>query len=308
MMDVRGRLSAPDLAERLDRLGFAPEDHADLLAAVKAVLDDDGDLAAITTLTSRLLPIIGVLHGREGDPFDGPEGRSKRHGQGVLAMLALVVTVDEVQDFHRRRGISDELSWRALSDLGQQVRVHRLTFGGFGIHTQGWLCVAWSGALYWLGRLQFNLHRQAAGVGEFGAATESDTWALSTHIPRTGALTPESVDDSFTQAGAFFAEHFSDFPVTTFHCDSWLLDPELAAALSSESNMARFQHRWRLYGEGRTADADALFFTFAVRGAVDLDTLPQDTTLQRAIVARLRDGGHWCVWEGRAPLPAAKEL
>lgn len=308
MVDVRGRLTAPDLADRLDRLGFRPDDREDLLAVAASVLTDDDDLAAVTTLTDRIVPIVGVLEGRETEPFDCPEGRSERHGQGVLAMLALVVTSYEVQDFHRSRGISDELSWRALSDLGQQVWVHRLTFGVFGLHTQGWLSTAWSGILYWLGRLQFNLHREAGVDGAPPQPRARDRWMLSTHIPRTGRLTPESVDASFVEAIAFFGEHFGEYPITGFHCDSWLLDPELAAALSPESNMAQFQQRWRLYGEGRHADADALFFTFAVRGEVDLETLPQDTTLQRAIVNRLRSGGHWCVWEGRAPLPPAKDL
>lgn len=301
MVDVRGRLTAPDLADRLDRLGFRPEDRAAALSAVESVLSHDQDLAAVRTLADRLVTIIGVLEGRTTEPFDCPEGHSERHGQGVLAMVALIATVGEVQAFHRSRGISDELSWRALADLGQQVYVHRLTFGAFGLHTQGWLAMAWSGVLYWLGRLQFNLHHEPGAVGESG------TWMLSTHIPRTGRLTPESVDDSFARASEFFAEHFGEYAVTAFHCHSWLLDPELAAALSPQSNMAQFQHRWRLYGEGHTADTDALFFTFAVRGAVDLETLPQDTTLQRVIVSRLRRGGHWCVWEGKAPLPPAKD-
>ncbi len=62
--------------------------------------------------------------------------------------------------------------------------------------------------------------------------------------------------------------------------------------------MARFQGLWRLRDDGRPADADALFFTFNRRGDVDLDTLPQDTTLQRLIVKRLRAGEHWRIYSG----------
>ena len=38
-----------------------------------------------------------------------------------------------------------------------------------------------------------------------------------------------------------------------------------------------------------------MFFTFVfgVPAADDLDALPQETTLQRALVRHLRDGKHW---------------
>ena len=295
MVDVRSRLSAPDLDWRLSLLGFRDDDRADLLAAAATVLASNEQLREVSRLTERLLPIIGVIERAYDDPFDCDPGGTDVLGMGVLAMLALVATVDEVRDFHRSRGVCDELSWRALSDLGQQTYVHRLTYGSFGLHTEGWLSVAWSGALYWLGRLQFNLH------------CENGEWMISTHIPRTGPLTPAGVDASFEQATRFFAEHFGDYPTTGFFCASWLLDPELAAALSPHSNMARFQRRWSLFGEGMQADADALFFTFARRGDVDLDTLPQQTSLQRAIVGRLRSGGHWSSWKGRVPLPTKED-
>jgi hypothetical protein len=170
--------------------------------------------------------------------------------------------------------------------------VHRQTFGDFGLHTYGWMRIAWSGALYWLGRLQFNLQR------------DQGEWVVSTHIPATGPLTPAAADDSFRQARDFFARHFPDFPTNDFHCSSWLLDPELAAALPADSNMAKFQRRWRLYGEPMRGDDDVVFFTFFRRGDVDLATLPQRTTLQRVIVDRLHTGGHWNVWQGRFPQSA----
>ena len=239
-----------------------------------------------------------------GDPWDGSlpwpwrsEGTDSAYGAGVLELLALVVTVDEVRAYHASRGIGGDDSWRALSDLGQQVFVHRLTYGAFGLHTHDWLRVAWSGALYWLGRLQFNLQRDP--LDPAGAA--AGTWVLSTHIPRSGPLNPAEVDASFAAARTFFAEHFAEFAVSAFHCHSWLLDPQLAAVLPATSNMALFQRRWTLAGEPGNGDEDAVFFTFARRPPVDLTSLPRDTTLQRAILDRLADGGHWHVCNGLIP-------
>ena len=58
---------------------------------------------------------------------------------GVLPMLALVATAPEVAALHAGRGVPADISAATLTDLGQQVWVHRLTYGTFGLHTHGWL-------------------------------------------------------------------------------------------------------------------------------------------------------------------------
>lgn len=291
MPDARSVLQDPGLDGRLEVLGLRPEDAAELVTVVAQVRHDPAQLAEVDRLAAGLRSRLGVFPGEPGpDPWAGYDPGADPAGVGVLPLLALVVTVPDLTALHRARGVPAEVSAATLRELGQQVWVHRLTFGTLGLHTYGWLTVTWSGSLYWLGRLQFNLERLAEG------------WVCSTHIPRSGPLAPAAVDASFAAAAAFFPAHFPDRPVQDLWCSSWLLDPTLAQALDPGSNMARFQARWRLYGEPMPGDEDALFFTFARRGEVDLATLPRDTTLQRVVADRLRAGGHWAVRTGRLPL------
>lgn len=286
---ARQRLAAAD-DDRLSRLGFAEDDRADLLDTIARVTADPDRLAVVEQLADRLRGQIGVFDS-DFEVFEVAGADDDHYGIGVLPMLALVASADDVADFHRRTGIDSTISWTSLSDLGQQAWVHRRTYGAFGLHTYGWLRIAWSGALYWLGRLQFNLtHYQPPGADR--------QWVVSTHIPESGPLTPDSVADSFRQARTFFADHFPDHSTTLFHCHSWLLDPQLTEVLPAESNMARFQRLWDLQGEGREADGDAIFFVFRRRGEVDHADLPQQTTLQRAIVNRISAGGHWYAHAG----------
>jgi hypothetical protein len=179
-----------------------------------------------------------------------------------------------------------------LRDLGQQVSVHRRTYGAFGLHTQGWLVCVWSGAYFWLGRLAFNLMRL------------DGRWVIDTHIPESGPLTPGSVEDSFTLAREVFGTHFADLPAEELHCRSWLLDPQLAEVLPADSNMVHFQRRWELYGDADLGDDDAVFFVFRRRDTTTNSRaeLPRETTLQRAILDRIERGGHWYVRRGRIPL------
>ena len=187
-LEVRQWLADPDLPNRLGGLGLRPADAADLHRAATAALDRPEDLETLATVADRIVAQLGDFTAEghpavwSGVPLDA---------EGVLPMLALLVTAPRVADWHARRGIPAEVSAATLSDLGQQAWVHRLAFGTFGLHTHDWLTIAWSGALYWLGRLQFNLQ------------PEDDGWVLSTHIPRTGPLTPESVDRRLRRGQCF---------------------------------------------------------------------------------------------------------
>ncbi|MGI8459232.1 MAG: acyltransferase domain-containing protein [Propionibacteriaceae bacterium] len=266
----------------LERLGFRPDDAADTGALIARA--DDTVLTAVAELAERLRARIATFPGACPE-VDLVEGVSA----GEVFLLAFLATVDDVRAAHRARGIDDDVSWRSLSDLGQQVGVHRQTYGEFGLHTQDWVASSsWAANLFWLGRLQFNLKDVPDHPGR---------WWVSAHIPASGPLTPELVEHSLGAAQTFFAAHFADCPADAFHCESWLLDPQLAEAVPG-SNIAAFQARWSRYGEPYLADDDVLFFVFRRRGEVDLDLLPQDSRLERAVVTTLRSGGHWRAYHG----------
>lgn len=282
--ELTSRLEAAADDRSLMTLGFHDDDRADVQAAIAEALGDQERLAEIDLLAGRLRAAIGVLG--DNDVFDHPAARSDWRGIGVVPLLTLLACADDVRTYHRSRGIPDDESDCALSDLGQQVWVHRRTHGAFGLDTYGWMTLPYTGNLYWLGRLQFNLAQRPNG------------WALSTHIPETGPLPPEAVDESLHRGSAFFAQHFPDYPTTQFHCGSWLLDPQLAEVLRPESNVVRFQQRWTREGEPSVADSDAIYFVFRRRDATNRADLPRETSLQRAILDKLDAGGHWYSWHG----------
>ncbi|NYI71965.1 hypothetical protein GGQ54_002525 [Naumannella cuiyingiana] len=279
-MDVSAELAKARDADRIARLGLAGE-AAEVAALLDRAAEDADLLAEVADAARDLAGRVGEF--RDHGTFDPCRGEE-------VAVLALLATVDAVRAEHRARGVPDDVSWATLADLGQQVAVHRATFGGFGLHTRDWLRVAWSGGLYWLGRLQFELLDRG---GE---------WYLSVHIPETGPLGPDVVDASLARARAFFATHFDDHRPAGFHCASWLLDPRLTEVLAESSNMARFQRRWRLEPGGRAANGEAIFFVFRRRDGPDPATLPRDTSLQRAIADHIADGGHWYVRDGTIEL------
>ncbi len=216
-----------------------------------------------------------------------------------------VATLPYTRRYHRERGIPDEVARATLADLGRNVRVNRKRYGEGGLETSNWLMLHFRGMIYQLGRLQFERAGTSDAIVQAararGEEASTDDLALSIHIPDfLGPMTPEACDASIAAAHAFFATHFPDEQYQRAVCSSWLLDPHLKEYLPPGSNIVRFQDRFEIAKSGRDSDTSVLQFVFGP-APKDLDTLPQHSSLQRAVVTHLKNGGHWGFYPGWFP-------
>jgi hypothetical protein len=267
-----------ELAGWLPRLGVDAADAADLLAARPG----PDRLAALTRARDELVAGIGTV----GDALDW---RERSDEETWFHAWVLLSALPAIRRYHDELGVAEEVSWRSLADFGLQLARYRRLHGRPGLASPHWLTLHFRGMLYRLGRLQF----QRAEVPEAGGSV------LSVHITADGPLTPSSCDESFAWAARFFPQHFPDLAYRRAYCHSWLMDGQLAGYLSPDANILRFQRRF-VVPDGapvQSADLDVLKFVFdrpptPLRPG-DLDGLPQRSSLQRALVAHLRCGGHW---------------
>ena len=314
--DVRVMLTAPSRTALLENLGITDQDASELLPLLDAAAADAEVLAEVTETANRLRAAAGlevpeVDLAAEKDRHDGLQQRLAP-GEGLVAILALLVSTSTVRAWHDARGLTREQSWEVLADLGQQMRVHRAGTGRLGLHQLNWMSMNWAGRLVHLGRLQFDLHRQSvallAGTGSTPSADAPRRWVLGTHIPARGPLDPAAVDASFDAATAYFAEHYTELGAGRgveepafgheFVCDSWLLSDQLAEITGVGSNLARFAARWEMLERSRMDDG-ALFFVFGRRPPVDVAALPRTSRLERGVAERLEDGRGWTGGLGR---------
>lgn len=201
-----------------------------------------------------------------------PEGGSvARLVEGLSAeevVGALRTLMPEAREWHRRRGLSDEMSEATLADI---ERKHEL----YGADTvAAWLLGILRGDVVQVGRLQVERKAGAHGHG--------------LHIPETGALRPEAVTDALERARMLTG---SD----TFSCASWLLDRELTAALP-DSNIAAFARRFTIVQEDEEEDGDRAVAKFVFRQSpahVLAGEVEPRTRLERYVLERLRSGARW---------------
>ena len=272
----------PAIFERLD---IASDDQREIQDAWPSRDADPATWASLERAYDALVEDMGGFGPLElpGPPVDStPLGR-------YFFVYVYLAALAHVRRFHKQRNVPDDISWASLSDIGRNLRRDRLLLGDGGLRTSGWLTLHFRGALYQLGRLQFN--RSQVRAAHVADAFREGEPAVGVHIPESGPLTRESCDESLAEASTFFARHFPETPTRLAICTSWLLDPQLADYLDAGSNIMRFQKRFAIVGEGTNGDAEVLRFVFH-RIAPNIDELPQRTTLERAIVAHLRAGKH----------------
>lgn len=208
-----------------------------------------------------------------------------------------LAAVPHLLDMHRSRGITDDVTWWTLRDVGLQVANYEVRTGRPGFDGAFWVWPHFRGDAITLGRLQYD-RRYVPDDAAAGLEPRRGGPALGVHIPALGPLVPEACDDSLGRAAAFHAMHFPEERYEVGICESWLMDEQLLAYLPRMSNIVRFQERFTLGDPwSRAADEDVIRFAFGHLPA-SLSDLPQTTTLERAIVRHLADGGHWTFRRG----------
>ncbi|MEU6772853.1 acyltransferase domain-containing protein [Streptomyces sp. NPDC046759] len=296
-----------DLPELLLDLAVPHEDVNELVARRRRVTDDPGTLGLLRECVEEL--------------FRGPEGTGHPPDlaelfdavpadlSGTFAVYVFAAAVPRTLARHRARGIPAEVTRRTLADLGRHMAVHRRRYGSTGVHARRWLVRHFRGELFQLGRLQFERarlgERSALALTAAGLDAAPGTPCLNLHIPDFhGPLTPAACDRSLAWAREFFARHFPEERPAAALCHSWLLDPQLRRYLPADSNIVRFQDRFRTAREDtEPADTEPVQFVFGDPG-LPVAQLPRRTSVERAVGDHLRAGGHWYIGHGWFPFPA----
>ncbi|MDH6698297.1 acyltransferase domain-containing protein [Streptomyces sp. DSM 41014] len=295
---------ADALAETLLDLGVPHEDINELVRLGRRVTEDPELRQFLEASVGQLTHGLGEIRGGVDLPdLDWPSGALQR----CFPIYVFVAALPHVRAHHRAIGVPDDISRRTLADLGRHVAVHRRRHGVPGLVARRWLTLHFGGELYQLGRLQFQRSRHgertASALAEAGFDAAPGTPCLNLHIPDfLGPLSPDACDRSLAMAGEFFARHHPDEKYRAALCHSWLLDPQLADDLPAESNIVRFQQRFRVAREdSEPADTEPVQFVFGDPG-LPVESLPRRTALERAVGDRLRAGGHWYIGHGWFPL------
>jgi hypothetical protein len=86
------------------------------------------------------------------------QGRLECPGGALFWALLFLSRLGKIREFHRARGVSDEISRDTLSDLELWIREHKRLKGEWGMNMPWWIANHFTGRIFKLGRLQFETH------------------------------------------------------------------------------------------------------------------------------------------------------
>ena len=115
---------------------------------------------------------------------------------------------------------------------------------------------------------------------------------IGVHIPGGGGLADGLVEESFDECRGFAKKYFPEFHYKCFYCHSWLMDPQLCDLLGDETNISKFNKRFRKITTSSTG-RDVFHFVYLLGDTknVDYSALDASTTLKRKVRDLYLSGG-----------------
>jgi hypothetical protein len=156
----------------------------------------------------------------------------------------------------------------------------------YGLRIAWWFMDFFKLKLFSIGRLQFKRRKLRKTMGGYAEGS----YYIDVHIPGGAPLTPALCAASYAEAAAFFRARYGMEHIL-FGCHSWLLSPELRMILPENSNILAFARDYTILQTNIDPTSNAVSFIFHVSGVpADLETLPEETSLQKALKTHLQGG------------------
>lgn len=204
-------------------------------------------------------------------------------------MLLLICMAPTLYKKYQEKGIDDCIFFDTLSDLRYKLEECKLVHSKCGTFVPSWYKGFFNMHIFALGRLQFEINHTWFDCEVKGVQIPKGTKVLSVHIPRTGTpLNHDLVLDSYKRAQQFFKNEFEDNII--FICNSWLLYPWNRTVYKDGSNLAQFYDDFTIVSSGEYSNYSECWRLFDCLCDGNVDSLPQDTSLRRSFVERIKKG------------------
>ncbi len=198
-------------------------------------------------------------------------------GDDPLGMKILTIMLDCLVDTYGRyiqKGISEEVFLDTMGFIPRFISSHKAAHGVNAF--------VWS---WWLPR-EISMNEFRIGEYEYEFWIDNGVKKLNLHIPSDANLKTGEIPAIYPFVKEFYPE-YADCDIV---CDSWLLSPELKKLLPEDSNIIRFQNKFRI----ERFDEESPYYmgwVYPGKESLPIAELPEDTLLRKNLKAHLLSGG-----------------
>ncbi len=187
------------------------------------------------------------------------------------------------------KGLGYDIYYNTMSDLRYKVEECKLVKGFPGCFVADWFISFFRLNRLAFGRLQFEVIDFGEEYEKDGKVLTAKTSVINVHIPRSmEPLDEDRCDKAFAMAKEYYKNVVEEN--CAFVCFSWFLYPENERILSEKSNIYKFMKRFDLVKFGYDRDFENLWRLFDT-DEKNFRKLPTDTSLRKAYVEHLKNGG-----------------
>ena len=206
------------------------------------------------------------------------EALREAEGDRGIKMLAYQLSAALLcRKSYNEKGISNKIFIDTMKCFSRFVKEHKIQFDCYGFDRGWWTWQQLSMSLFRLGVLEFEMR------------TDEGVNILSVHIPSDSVMTREALGDSYNRAAEFFPKYYKEFKYEGMYCNTWLLAPALKDMLPAGSRILNFMEDYEILSE--TPDGDSFLMWVYWKEYPNYESLPEDTSLRRAVKKHLLAGG-----------------
>lgn len=208
----------------------------------------------------------------------------------TMYALTLILLAETCEKHYVANGIERDMWKQNFLDLKYKIEECKGVKGVIGTFCPEWYYRFFAATRFTFGKLQFEKDLFPYTYTKKGITLHPKDIVINVHIPRTGTrLTPQDVDFACAEACHFFEEKYQLKPIV-FVCNSWLLYPENKNILAVDSNLYNFINRFDIIEVKEDTEYKDVWRLFNKEYTGNVDALPNDTSLQRAYVDRIKSG------------------
>lgn len=258
------------LEEFSQRIGL-PGDAASTLAKTYAAVKDTESFQTLSAMITKRESFEKIAETIKTD------AETLKLDWHTYAMAVLCGNVPVIRERYAEKGAGDDIFWDSMIDFRCKINECKKVYGVWGIDPITWYAGFFEAKIFKLGRLEY----ETGSKGVYGI-----------HIPSCGPLLHEDVLESYRRAYSFFGGKNAE--IMPFACTSYLLFPAYQTTVFPEnSNIYRFAKDFTII---RVADSQCFGDAWRVFDRPytgDLSVLPQNTSLQRAFIAYMKENDNF---------------